>query len=191
MADDIQHPLPHPLAPLASYACSAARFEGDWEPLIRLIREGGPITDDVRALLLDILQGKLKKPRGRARDNDRPSRIWKMALAVENLQKQGWKTTAAVAHVVKEFGTHTRTVQHAMASVAKERKQRDAQWKAHAARRWAIICTAKKLPENTDDNALEQLANELGVKPFAVRYAMTMPAEEAAYWATEAGRPIK
>jgi len=69
MTDDDYPPLPawayHPLAPLAAFAPDAARKQGDWEPLIRLIREDGPITDDVRAVILDIITGKLKRPKGR------------------------------------------------------------------------------------------------------------------------------
>jgi hypothetical protein len=87
MTDDDYPPLPawayHPLAPLAAFAADAARKEGDWELLIQFIREDGPITDDVRAVILDIITGKLKRPKKRPKDKNKPALYLRIAYAVE------------------------------------------------------------------------------------------------------------
>ena len=123
MGDDVDHQLAH----LVPHAILAARQYSDFDALIFLLNEGGPITREVRTLLVDILTGELKRrPRGRHKDKGTYIRSWQMTLHVEELQKQEeWKKKdAAIEQVAKEFGVTTRTVERAIKRVTEERSQK-------------------------------------------------------------------
>src|SRR5262249_41213856 len=42
-------------------------LDGDWEPLISYIEDGGDINNEIRNFILDVLRGEVKRPKRRPR----------------------------------------------------------------------------------------------------------------------------
>lgn len=88
--------------------------EGDFLPLIELLRSDQVLSAEVRSLIADLLERKLKRPRRRPRgmkDDDVMERVGR----IMQLESEGWKRTAAVAQVAKESNCSVRTVQTSLA----------------------------------------------------------------------------
>ena len=102
--------------PVAATAADCAR-EGDFEFLILQLRiaEASP---EVMALAADIIEGKLKRAKGKPKNSERTfAQRLDAALRVRKLERQGWgKRTAAVAQVAEEFGMSKTAVQAALAA---------------------------------------------------------------------------
>ena len=87
---------------------------GNWRPLIDLLRSEQEVSSEVRLLLADIVEGKIKRP------SHQPPKFIRESLApavrVLQLQKDpAWqKQTAAVARVAAEFGCSARTVENSL-----------------------------------------------------------------------------
>jgi hypothetical protein len=97
----------------AQWAAGEARA-GDWESLAQHIESGGLITDDLRALLTQILRGELRRPKGRPQSKETAEEHLNMAIAVAQLQTEGVPTESAVAEIAQKFRADPRTVYRAM-----------------------------------------------------------------------------
>ena len=104
---------PHDLMNAAAADCAR---EGDFEFLILQLRmaEASP---EVMALAADIIEGKVKRARGKPKESERTyAQSLDAVLRVRKLERQGWgKRTAAVAQVAEEFGMSKTAVQNALA----------------------------------------------------------------------------
>ena len=105
---------PHDLVNAAVADCA---LEGDFEFLILKLRmaEASP---EVMALAADIIEGKVKRAKGKPKNSERTfGQRLDAALRVRKLERQGWgKRTAAVAQVAEEFGMSKTAVQAALAA---------------------------------------------------------------------------
>ena len=96
----------------ALWVIARAKRERDFAPLIALLRSNAPITAEIRELLADILEGKLKFPANRpARVRTHQDHLL-MALRVRQLASDR-PTKAARADAAKEFGVTERTIKTA------------------------------------------------------------------------------
>jgi len=130
-------------------------------------------------VILDIITGKLKRPKGRPEDKKKPGWYLRIAYAAEYLEKvEKWKNTAAVTQIAKEFDVHERTVKRAIA-FAKAREQQEARWEGRAA---TMINIASETLRSNPGSTVEQVAKDLEVSVYLVRYAAGMSANDAARW---------
>lgn len=108
----LTNPHDHMNAAAADFA-----LEGDFEFLILQLRmaEASP---EVMALAADIIEGKVKRAKGKPKNSERTfGQRLDAALRVRKLERQGWgKRTAAVAQVAVEFGMSKTAVQAALAA---------------------------------------------------------------------------
>jgi hypothetical protein len=86
-------------------------LEGDWDLLATWIEEGYPITDKVRGLLVAILRGKVKKPRGGISTIKTMDEAMKRTLFFMARLDEGLGRERAVDETAAEFGTDRRTIQ--------------------------------------------------------------------------------
>ena len=96
---------------------------GDFRLLARVARKGN-LTKDQQVLVADILEGKLKRGRGKPVDlvtlESRDSHIGNHVL---DLQRTGLRRKAAVALAAEKFKTSERTVRKALKFVFEELKE--------------------------------------------------------------------
>src|SRR5262249_29726390 len=90
----------------------AAR-EGDFEPLIKLLRSGAEVTPDRRALIIKILEGNFTRPAHRQRSYKTLLRKHAISKRVHELQQDGWKDAAAVRQAQEEFSCSEKTIRNA------------------------------------------------------------------------------
>jgi hypothetical protein len=93
----------------ALWVIARAKRERDFAPLIALLRSNAPITAEIRELLADILEGKLKVPANRPASLSTHLHHLLMALRVRQLASDR-PTKAARVEAAKEFGVTERTI---------------------------------------------------------------------------------
>src|SRR5262249_17455860 len=97
------------------YDTFRAAHEGDFSPLIKLLRDGCELNADRRNLIITILEGKVgKKPSHRRSTRKTLKRQSDIAAKVRELEDKGWKTTAAVKQAQSEFDCSDTTVRDAL-----------------------------------------------------------------------------
>jgi hypothetical protein len=95
------------------YDIFKAAHEADFAPLIELLRSGAELTADRRALVIKILQGKIKRPNHRQASLKTLKRRSAIFDRVHELEIDGWKSTAAIRQVQEEFKCSESTVRKA------------------------------------------------------------------------------
>lgn len=123
MTENGSLPIGHPLRKLAgedneayfirimNAAIKEGVLVGDWDFVATWIEEGYPITDEMRGLLVAILRGKVKKPKGRMPaiktidEAIRRTRFFLSRLDEGVARERAFDDTAA------KFGTDRRTIQ--------------------------------------------------------------------------------
>ena len=98
----------------------ASAKDGDYGPLIELLRNGAELTSWRRELVIQILEGKLKRPSHRpARTVNDLSLKAKIHKRIRELTAEGHKLTAVDAQVADEFGCSVKTVSNIRQWVAR------------------------------------------------------------------------
>jgi hypothetical protein len=97
-----------------------AAHEGDFGPLIALLRSGAKVTPERRALIIKILDGELKRPPHRQRSMRTPQRRRAIAKRVREIEHEGCTPMRAVARAQKEFKCSEATVRSALRDERKE-----------------------------------------------------------------------
>jgi hypothetical protein len=77
---------------------------GDFGPLRKVLSGGAPLSSPIRRLVLDIIDGKLKRPRHRPPSRTTVDERRKIARRSWEIEALVGKSTAAVAEVATEFG---------------------------------------------------------------------------------------
>jgi hypothetical protein len=104
------------IASFAAYVAAEARA-GDFNLLIGYIECGRlPLTPELRAVLVDILLGKVRRSRKRPKDVKAANRQGPLAAAVNRLVNRGEKVEAAVKAVADANRVSVRTVYAARAA---------------------------------------------------------------------------
>ncbi|MCC2651647.1 MAG: hypothetical protein K0Q60_1810 [Microvirga sp.] len=93
---------------------SEIRQHHQWGPLIEYLAEGQPITDEIRLLIIEMLSGKIKRAAGGSRSIKPYIIAGRMVADVEQLERQGWPTEAAVKEVATNYKVSDRTVYRAL-----------------------------------------------------------------------------
>lgn len=125
-----------------------AAHAGDYGPLIEALRNGAGMTPERRALLIEILEGKLKRPPHRpAVTLKSQARRKSLVKRVRELEREGWKPTAAIIQTGAEFDCSERTVRAALrlAKDTMEMKRLVNQATATEAQAKAVLARAKVL----------------------------------------------
>jgi len=99
--------------------------EGDAGPLADLLESGAELTPDLRNLLVKILRGELRRPNHRQSSTGTFLRHLGIVQRVHELERDGWKSTAAVRHVQEEFNCSDKTVRNALREEREVRKIED------------------------------------------------------------------
>jgi hypothetical protein len=87
-----------------------AFLDGDFTALANKLRSGAEISQEVRNLLADILEGNLKRPKHRPRGLATDERHFKIAKRVREMENEGWKQDAAISQATGEFQVKVSTV---------------------------------------------------------------------------------
>jgi hypothetical protein len=95
------------------YEIFRAAHEGDLAPLIELLRSGAELTADRRALVIKILEGKIKRPNHRKASLKTLKRERAIFNRVHDLEMDDWKSTAAIRQAQEEFKCSESTVRKA------------------------------------------------------------------------------
>jgi hypothetical protein len=93
-------------------------LDGDWEPLASYIEKGGDINDDIRKFIVDVLKGKVRRPKNRPRRAATLLHHAKIAWHVREWTAEGLEPEAAIEKAMEFFNVDRRTVQRAMKDVA-------------------------------------------------------------------------
>lgn len=72
------------------------------------------LTDEFRQFVLDLMCGRIKRPRGRLPELNLQGKQAKLYYRVRQLERAGDPHKAAVSKTAEEFGVSTRTVYEAM-----------------------------------------------------------------------------
>jgi hypothetical protein len=97
-----------------SLALYLSARKGDFTQLIGMLRSGAELSEEVRSLLADILQGKFRKDHHRpARPIETIERHIAIAYRVRELARDR-PTKAAIADAATEFNCKERTVREAL-----------------------------------------------------------------------------
>ena len=78
------------------------------------LAEGQPITDEMRLLIIEMLSGKIKRAAGGSKSIKPYIIAAQMVVEVEQLERQGWPTEAAVKQVATNYKVSDRTVYRAL-----------------------------------------------------------------------------
>lgn len=88
---------------------------GDLAPLLWLLRSDKEISPKIRALIADLLEGKMKLPKSRPQTEKILWEERRRASLVMLLERDGWsKRTAAVAKAAEALGCSKKAVQEAL-----------------------------------------------------------------------------
>ena len=104
------------------YEIFRAAHEGNLAPLIELLRSGAELTPDRRALVIKILEGKLKRPAHRQASVKTLERQHAIARRVHELEREGRKSLSAIVKTAREFGCSEKTVRNALRKESEREK---------------------------------------------------------------------
>ena len=110
------------------YMAFRAAHEGDLGPLADLLHSGAELTPDLRNLVVKILRGELRRPNHRQKRLKTLLHQRDIARRVHELERDGWKSTAAVRQVEEEFNCSDKTVRNAL---REDREEQKAQKRIH------------------------------------------------------------
>jgi hypothetical protein len=89
-------------------------LDGDWEPLASYIEKGGDINNDMRKFIVDVLKGKVRRPKGSPPRAKTLLHHAEIAWHVRKWRTQGLGPEAAIEKVMEKFNIDRRTVQRAL-----------------------------------------------------------------------------
>ena len=138
------------------YDIFRAAHEGNLAPLIELLRSGAELTADRRALVIQILEGRLNRPPHRQASLKTLQRRSAMARRVHELERKGRKPHSAIVKVAEEFGCHEKTIRTAL---REERKKQATLARLTATLNKIADSVLNKLPGGAE--ALDQMASEM------------------------------
>jgi len=93
-------------------------LDGDWEPLISYIEQGGDINHEIRNFILDVLRGKVRRPNHRPRRAATLLHHAKIAWHVSKWRADGLGPEASIQKAIDVFGIDRTTVQRALKDCA-------------------------------------------------------------------------
>ena len=139
----------------------AAR-RGEFGELAKLIREGQDLSPEIRGLVADLLEGKVKNPAHRPnRRLDTIEGQVRLAERVKELEATGLPRKAAVQDVAKEAQCSARTVREGLAKLS-QKETAEAEYEAWFKELFLAVLDEQGITQSDKEGVLE-LARRAGL----------------------------